>query len=320
VLTNIAWSGGAPVAPFTSGALGRDHIVLVAADRLLLVERGPAAARVDKTLPLSFVPHDVALSPSARFLFVADRARLEVWEVAGGRRIIEVWSKDSRRTGIAGTFAEHSGRELLLWNDEGAALHGQDLETRAAAFSCVASTFRFAATPLVVGGHLIALGFFAGESKESLASVELDRLLTAPHTVSDHFQRKHGLQDYTYRLCAGPAGGDRFVAFRDPKDDEDEALEEEGPAYRDVWGFHGLYVRRVDGTLVERIPWNDPIESFASLAASPSRIVAACDDGIHLLDHGGAAVSPPIDARWLATSPDGGEVLLWTREGALALL
>jgi hypothetical protein len=323
MLTNLTWEAGGPVAPFTTAALQSEAIVLAAADRLLLVHRrgSPSTGRVEQTLRLSFVADHVALSPTGRFLLAGDRVRLEVWDLREGRRVLDFWAREPRRSGIVGTIARHEGRELLVWNDAGSDLHGYDLDARAAAFSCHAETFRLAVAPLILGSHLVVLGHFEGESKDSLIGVGLGQLLSAPESVPEHFRQKRGIQDYAYRLCAGPASTDSFVVFRDPEDDEDDPSEEGHPqSYDDVRGLRGLYVRRVAGELVERLPWNGPVESFAPLSSSPGRIVAACTDGIHLLSHTGEETSPPIDARWLATSPDGTEVLVQTPDGTLALL
>ena len=150
------------------------------------------------------------------------------------------------------------------------------------------------------------MGFFAGETKESLAVIDLATAASDPAGVFVQFRAKRGLTDHAYRLSAGPAGAEAFVASREPEDDEAKLATEDDDAA--LHGFAGLYVRELSGTVIERHAWAGA--DVRSLAAGPTWIAIEGRDEVRLV-----ARVPGTDVRiehvrWIAADRDGSRVLV----------
>jgi hypothetical protein len=101
------------------------------------------------------------------------------------------------------------------------------------------------------------------------------------------------LHDRAYRLAVGPAGPDHAVIFRDPEDDleEPEDIEDiDDPREREVWGFRGIVIRRVDdGTLVEHIDHDIPGDRPSTpIFATGDVVVIGGVDYVEVVARGGS--------------------------------
>ena len=190
-------------------------------------------------------------------------------------------------------------------SSNGSALEAYGSETGALLWRVDCETFQFTRL-LAVDGAVVAVGFFAGETKESLAVIDLATAASDPAGVFVQFRAKRGLTDHAYRLSAGPAGAEAFVASREPEDDEAELATEDDDAA--LHGFAGLYVRELSGTVIERHAWAGA--DVRSLAAGPTWIAIEGRDEVRLV-----ARVPGTDVRiehvrWIAADRDGSRVLV----------
>lgn len=308
----------------TLAAFGSDRLALATGVTLQVVELpGTSATRVF-TLALGSEPKSLRMSLSGSHVLSIDSERLRVWSRSENTPMFER-PIDLAKTSVGALFARLGDREILLYEPAQAQLEAYDLASGDKIFHGATETFLAASAISIAGETQVALiGYFRGEGKDSLSVVPTHELTEPAHVLFNRFRKKRAIGDYAYRLAVGPCGLDAIVVFRDPEDDEDPDDDDESvadtSAHADVRGLHGFYVRRLDGTLITKRPWDGPVRSNAQLAATSTWIAASCGDQIGLVPIEQTSTSTLIDARWLSGSPDGSRVLIQNAKGDLSIL
>ena len=106
---------------------------------------------------------------------------------------------------------------------------------------------------------VIGLGHDLSEGRDSLLTFAMSSLRSDPGIVERVVAGHLGIDDYyAYALAAGPCARDAVVIYRDPEDEEQPCEPDEDedapPDRRDVYGFHGFYLRRLaDAALLDRV-------------------------------------------------------------------
>lgn len=284
-----------------------ERIWTVDGDRAFAHERNRDELRVAKAVSLPFVADRVWSAPSGRHLAArrADGAEVCVLDLERGVVTSSVATTVAGKQQIVATVAVVGDRELLICARNASELEAFALGSGERQWRADCETFRFTDfVPSDRASAVIGVGFFAGETKDSLAAIDLARAERSPGDLFDQFRRKAAVGDYAYRLRVGPAGGIAFAAFRDPEDDEDEPDGGGDPLH----GFRGLYVREVTGSVLAMVPWNGP--SIRALAAGSIWIAVDADDGIHLVARASPHELRSEPGRWVACSRAGGYVVV----------
>lgn len=280
-----------------SSIAGAAHVMVE--QRRLLVLGGRTLRVVDfsghvlDSLDLPFAAEEL-LSCAGSALAIRTSEGIVVFDLDLRREILTVGAPRSALAVVV--------REQLLCARSGCEIEAFDIATGRKCWTVQCETFRFASfVPLDEPGVLVAVGHFAGETKDSLAMVDLAIAAARPDDVFAQFRSKRGVTDYAYRLAAGPAGRDAFVAFRAPEDDE---------ADDDVMnGLAGLYIRRTDGAVLHQIPWRGE-GKIGHVSAGQRSIAVDCGDRVERIEMDGSVRSEP--GRWLAASREGHRVLVAT--------
>ncbi|MDQ2808193.1 MAG: hypothetical protein M3Z04_14955 [Chloroflexota bacterium] len=168
----------------------------------------------------------------------------------------------------------------------------------------------------------IAVLWYEPSGRDFLLTLSLRDLIAGDPQAIPIVRRWVGVTDSSIRLAAGCSGKEEIVIYRDPEDDEVPDPDEDPAELGEVRNFHGLYIRRLaDGALVERIPYEAPIETGAPLFATATTVVVGCPDHIDLVPRqgvGGGIVSIPT--RVYAFDPAQARIALITPAGELELL
>jgi hypothetical protein len=262
-----------------------DEICIASGDRLALLRLSGDVVLHERTVVLPSEVDRLRRSSSRRFVAGrrSDGARFWVWDLVANACVLQIDAADPARQRIDGTFCRVRGQDIVLCTRQGSELEGYRLDgTPLFAYSC--ETFRF--SQLIAFDEeqsLLALGFFDGESKDSLAVVDLGRASTDNDSLFAQFRTKSGVTDYAYRLEAAPCGRDAFVAFRDPEDDESD----DADGRRELYGYRGLYVRRLDGSAIERLTTDALPSDHHVIAGGRTWIAIAGPDDVRLLPRRG---------------------------------
>jgi len=310
----LSWtSGAADVA-----CMGASTLAIAARQQLAVITLDGARVCLRRDIELPSVASELWISSSERWLFATFAGHQRGWivDLAAGSAPVEVAALEDRPV-LAGTFARVGGQEMALVVRSRGRIDGYRLETGSWDFSISFPGFRFD-TLAAIGEseRVLAVGRWDADSRIALGVIDANR--HDDHAVEQLF-RATAIMDESERLCAGPCGGDAFVAFRDPEgyEDPDDLPDDEGCRF-ELWGLCGAYVRRLDGTVVQQIAIDPRWEGRAPASGGPSTLAVGGKDVIYLVDRASEQVVN-IAARWLAAAPDGGRVLI-EQDGELAIL
>jgi hypothetical protein len=124
------------------------------------------------------------------------------------------------------------------------------------------------------GDTIMALGHQPSERKDSFYRFSLVLCRDNPEMAGRMDPAHTEPSEYAYRVAVGPCGPDALVAFRDARDRE--VLEEGEAQDNPLYGFNGIYVRRLtDCAVVERLAYGGPIETGAPIMGTQDAIVVA---------------------------------------------
>ena len=228
------------------------------------------------------------------------------------------------RTGSAVVALASAGdREYVLVSTASGELRAHELPEGAPVVEVSTPPFVFEHFVPVAGGEtVIALGHYLSEGRDSLLTFAMSSLLSDPGIVERVVAGHLGIDDYAYALAAGPCARDAVVIYRDPEDEEQPSEPDEDedapPDRRDVYGFHGFYLRRLaDAALLDRVEAGMGIATGTEVFATGSTIVVRRRDRVEILDrrHPTAALASlggtihgfdPERGRIVSATPDGG--------------
>ncbi len=276
------------------------------------------------TRQLSWLPGRLQFSSSARYLSVSarwDRA-IKLWDIATDRLLLEQSTLNPRPLTTA--LAAWNAEDVLLLSKDRCLLEGYHLATQQRLFSTgsEASGMVFQTLVPLADQNTIAVLWYEPSGLDFLLTVSLRDLIAGDSQATPEARRWMGINDYSIRLAAGSCGKDEIVIYRDPEDDEVPDPDENPAELGEVRNFHGLYIRRLaDGALVERIPYEGPLQTGAPLFATATTVVVGCPDRIDLVPRqgvGGGIVSIPT--RVYAFDPAPARIALITPAGELELL
>jgi hypothetical protein len=298
-------------------ALAGDVLALAEGTRVTLYD--VARERVLRTLELAWDVHEVVLAPSARFVAAGPRqprAEIAVHDLERDATTPIGKLADRWLTGVE--FARADGAEVLLVARDQRTFTIFDTGDELRELAVVESHgFEFDSFSSLPDGFVASVGHYSGETRDSLVVIpieEADRRRAA-EAVREEL-------DFAYRLIAGQAESDAFVAFRDPEDaEEPDPDDEDDDGRSDVHNFHGLYVRDVrTRELRERIAWDGPVAPGDRCFATERWIAIAMRDRLTLVPRRDANAELTIPADAVALDPDGRRVALASRGGRLDLL
>jgi len=273
---------------------------------------------------------ELALAPSGRFLLLRSAAgdAIEVRRTDGGASVMRLEAVPGRPF-AAGAIAATPDGELLVASVEHKRLEVRRLDTAEVLHDELVELprgfFYRHLVPMLDGDSVVAIGYYAGEGKDTLVVISLRRLLTEagylPRAV-----RPVPLIDDAYRLAAGPCGPSAAVIYRDPEDGEDPEEDDEeldelvDPNRLDVHGVHGLYVRRLsDLAVAETIASDVDLPTGTTLAGTGKHVVAATEGGALVVPRSGGAATLVPAAR-VAVDARAGRCVLAAADGELRLL
>lgn len=275
----------------------------------------------------------LALSPTQRYVVLrsSDQKRLAVWDSTADRAIGEIASAEGKWN-PPGALMMAGSTEMLLTSPERMRLAAYRLEDMSPVFDVdftkpLALTFTHLYPNLDHGGMFFVVGYLYSESKNSLYSFSLtDLAADRPPDGQYRMKGQREISDYAYRLAAGPCGDDAVVIFRDPDhsestDENDEPEPDDSGPLADVWGFRGLYVRRLnDCQIVERIGIDVPLENGADLFATDKHVIIACPEYAAIVPRQGIEGEIlRIPAHALSLDANNRSLMLITPEGNLQL-
>ena len=306
-------------------ALAGDTLALARDATLTVVElpRGAVAATFD--LPWE-IDH-IEVSPSGRWIAAAPG-----WprrEIARCDRVDGTFAMVGELPGghIGGYgFVGAGGHELLLASRDRytfSVLDAQDLGELARVEG--RNEFGFDGFHAVGEATVCALGHFPSDARDALVIFDLNAAIDDPASLPA--KALHD-RDIAYRLIAGPAGPDAFVAFRDPEDDEDPDPDDEYdhldfPHLGSLRAHLGLYVRSaVTFEVLDAIAWDGPVRRGDECFATEAWIaVAMRAAGVALVARTGGSRRATLVAGTLATTdPASRRVALLDASGELLLL
>lgn len=270
-------------------------------------------------VPLDGAPLAIALSPSGDHAAatLGHPGRVVAWRIDGEITARIPLGAAHLAAGVAfvrcgdeDVIAIASRNALALHRVDGGALATQPL-----------GGLQASSVHRVAGGDAVAiLGQEFAESRDTLAVFGTAEIPIAPATIGRRFRFLEGLVDTASLLAIGPAGPDRAVIFRDPRDTEEPL--DDGDARAIVpreWTYRGYYVATRDGTTVQRIPTDTALASGTPLCASDRAIAAAIDGRIEITPRDGGAPRT-LDLRWLGATPTGDRILAAAQDGSLQLI
>lgn len=199
---------------------------------------------------------------------------------------------DDRQTVNASFLVDRAGDDIAIVSRQALVLEGfrADDATPVFRIECRNPIAYYFADPVAMldGDTIIALGHQLSESKDSFYRFSLALCRDDPETAG-HMERIHTEpSEYAYRVAVGPCGADALVAFRNARDRE--VLDEDEIHDNPLYGFNGLYVRRLaDGAVLERVPYDAPIDTGAPVMATRDAIVVVRGDGVDLVERGTTA-------------------------------
>ncbi|WP_290051603.1 hypothetical protein [Amycolatopsis solani] len=274
-------------------------------------------------------PDDVgtlSVAPSGRFLLLRSAAgdAIEVRPTDGAPPLVRLAGDLPGRPTTAAAIAATPDGELLISSTERNRLQVRRLATgellRDELVREPRGFFFSSLVPMLDGDTVIAIGYYADETKDSLVALSLRRLLTEDGYLLPTFHRP-ALQDYAYRLAAGPCGPAVAAFYRDPEDDEDpEDDDEDDPNRLDVAGIRGLYLRRLsDRAVLGTAPVDLAVPTGVTLAGTEHHVVLALSEGALVVPRSGAA-GTLVPAAHVAVDPRSGRSVLAATDGRLRLL
>ena len=316
-ITRLGQLDGAPTALAVAG-----DVLATCAGRRVTISTGLDSGRPVPNASWT-EPADVgtlALAPSGRFLLLRSAAgdAIEARTTDDGRSVLRLAGD---LPGRSTTAAAVTG-ELLISSTERNRLRIHRLDTGDLLHDELVRDprrfyYRFL-IPLPDQDTIVAIGYYADETKDSLVALSLRRLLTEDGYLS-HTLHRPALHDYAYRLAAGPCGPSAAVFYRDPEDDEDDA-DEDDTNRLDVTGIHGLYVRRLsDRAVIETVPLDTTVLTGTVLAGTQNHFVVALAAGVLLVPRSGAATTL-VPAERVAVDATTGRCVLASADGQLRLL
>lgn len=276
----------------------------------LLVAAESGGAWLDARLLTEAQSHAIALAPSG------DHALL----LRKDDRSAVLWSRGEAPVAIPGTYTDarfvvRDGEELVaLATRHELALHrtsGALLATQALGGLAAASVH-----PVAGGTAIAILGAEFSESRDTFALFGVAEIPVPASVMGRRFHFTEGLADSAHRLAVGPANSEHVAVYRDGKDEEPLTDEDTNAIVPREWGLRGFYVATLGGQTIERIPWDRPVATEASLAASERYIAFGTSDGIDVVsrrDHS----HQHIDMQWLSASYTGDRLLAKMRDGSL---
>jgi hypothetical protein len=260
----------------------------------------------EKSIALPFEVERLWASSSGRFLVARRSGGRELWcrDLERDVDTLAIVAPNPDKQQLVATVVSALGRDLVVCARDGSELEGFALDDGRLLWRADCETFRFSELVPIDAGAVIAVGFFDGETKDSLLVLDVARAAAASEEIFAQFRTKAGTVDYAYRLRAGPAGHNAFVAFRDPEEDE----EDPDPGADALHGFSGVYVRHVSGSLELKIPWKSaPADA---LVAGPKWIAMQAGDELHLISRESTHEIRTVPGYWLATDCDGARILV----------
>jgi hypothetical protein len=232
------------------------------------------------------------LSPSGHRLLVdgPDAASCELISVDDGAVLARfARDPDDRQTVNTSFLVDRAGEDIAIVSRQALVLEGfrADDATPVFRIECRTPIAYYFADPVVMldGDTIIALGQQPSESKDSFYRFSLALCRDAPETAGRMELAHTEPSEYAYRVAVGPCGRDALVAFRDPRGRE--VLDEDEIHDNPLFGFHGLYVRRLtDCAVLERVLYDAPIQTGAPIMATRDAIVVVRGDAVDLLERG----------------------------------
>jgi hypothetical protein len=266
------------------------------------------------------------LSRTGRFLLAESRTgdALEVWDLEHDRVAARFGAADARRSTVTGAFLPDADvvvvspsqyeLEAYALQDTTRLFAGDTRQPRAFAFERI--------VPASDGDTLAAVGHYFAEMRDSLLILSITRLTSDPDAAGAATVARKPFHDYADRLAVGPCGPDELVVFRDPGDSEEPEEDEDEVDDSDLFGYRGLYIRSLShGGIVERIPYDGPLDSGDPLFATPRLIAVGSRDGLDLVKRG--TRTPDVEripAVAIALDPVQSRVAYIERSGMLQII
>lgn len=289
-------------APVTHAAVGGAMLVLTTESA---VHVGPATpgARFRELMRLDWAPDGLLVSPSGRYgmLRSSHGDRVTVVDLQTGESPMSVGEAGGRPGSVVAAFAGTADDEVLVLSRTRHVLEVLTLpagERLGYAEYVAGVAFIFDSLhPVIDPDLVVAIGHGEGETKDSLLTVSLTELIHTPEAAAAEFTRRSRPNDYAYRLAAGPCGQESIVAYRDPEDDEEpDGDEEDQLAVSDTENLRGFYIRRLDdGRLLERIPYESPVESGTPIFATDTFVVVSAPGRISFVPRAAARRTAPME-------------------------
>jgi hypothetical protein len=279
-------------------------------------------------LRLAHGPGPLSLTPSGRFLLARspDRDRAAVHDLEAGAIVVDAHGAEGAAGSAVAALATTGGQELALVSTAPHELRAYSLPEGELLLQADARPFMFAHLVVVGAGDMIvALGHYPTEGFDSLVTFPLAALLADPLAAARIAAERPGIDDYAYTLAAGPCGRDELLVYRDPEDweeiDPDEDPEDIPSDRRDVYGYRGLYLRRLaDGALAARVPAALTATTGTELFATAASIVVGFPDRVEVFSREDAQAAPALyrgAARGL--DPDAGRIAIARADSAVDL-
>lgn len=318
-----------PSAP-RAVALRGTRLVAVSADGEAIVGDCDAEGRwhLERRLGLEGAPAHIALGRSGRMLLSRPetRDRASVYDLDAGRMVLDIAGSPGRTGSAVVTLTSAGDREYVLVSTASGELRAHELSEGAPVVEVSTPSFVFEHFVPVAGGEtVIALGHYLSEGRDSLLTFAMASLLSDPGIVERVVAGHLGIDDYAYALAAGPCARDAVVIYRDPEDEEQPSEPDEDedapPDRRDVYGFHGFYLRRLaDAALLDRVEAGIGIATGTEVFATASTIVVRRHDRVEILDrrHPTAALGS-LGGAIHGFDPERGRIVSATPDGSLEI-
>ncbi len=251
---------------------------------------GEGAVRTE-SVALAGVPSGLAVSPSAQHVLITyeDSGAIDIMSLPDLAPALSLTVADAKASRAA-CLSRWQGAEFVLVSPERAVLEARSIPDGELAFKGAATRpnpFVFdRLVPVLGADEVVAIGYFHSETRDSLFAFSFAAAVANAGAVERAASQRDPIEDYAYRIAAGPAPPAGIVVFRDPEDAEDDPDSEDGALY----GFRGLYTRRLaDGQVTGRFEYDGPVPSGSPLFASESAIVVGRIDGVEVVPRAGSA-------------------------------
>ena len=194
-----------------------------------------------------------------------------------------------RHTVNTSFLVDRSGDDVVLVTRQNTVLEGLRADDAAPVFriECRRPIVYYFADPVAMldGDTIMALGRQPSEGKDSFYRFSLALCRDDPDAAGRIDPTHSEPSEYAYRVAVGPCGPDALVAFRDARDRE--VLEEGEVHDNPLYGFNGIYVRRLaDCAVLERLAYDGAIETGARVMGTRDAIVVARGDELDVIERG----------------------------------